>query len=34
VYKVFVVDPTDAVIGQKFAHIIMHDDDQSASSGM
>jgi dienelactone hydrolase len=34
VYKVFVVDPTNAVIGQNFAHIIVHDDDQSASSGM
>jgi hypothetical protein len=27
VYKVFVVDPANAVIGQDFAHITVHDDD-------
>jgi hypothetical protein len=33
VYKIFVVDPANAVIGQDFAHITVHDDDQTASSG-
>jgi dienelactone hydrolase len=33
VYKIFVVDPTNAVIGQNFAHITVHDDDQTPSSG-
>jgi hypothetical protein len=28
VYKVFVVDPAGAVIGQDFAHITVHDDEQ------
>jgi dienelactone hydrolase len=27
VYKVFVSDPTNAVIGQDFAHVTVHDDD-------
>ncbi|GAA4615107.1 hypothetical protein GCM10023195_66340 [Actinoallomurus liliacearum] len=30
VYKVFVVDPTDAVVGQNFAHLTVHDDDPAA----
>lgn len=30
VYKVFVVDPAGAVIGQDFAHLVVHDDDQPA----
>jgi hypothetical protein len=33
VYKVFVVDPTNAVIGQDFAHITVHHDGQTPSSG-
>jgi hypothetical protein len=33
VYKVFVVDPANAVIGQDFAHITVHDDDQPTPSG-
>jgi dienelactone hydrolase len=33
VYKVFVVDPTNAVVGQDFAHITVHDDDPGAPSG-
>ncbi|MCW2863711.1 MAG: secreted protein [Actinoallomurus sp.] len=32
VYKVFVVDPANAVIGQDFAHITVHDDDQATSA--
>jgi hypothetical protein len=32
VYKVFVVDPANAVIGQDFAHITVHDDDQTTSA--
>jgi hypothetical protein len=30
VYKVFVVDPTNAVVGQDFAHIVVHDDNEAA----
>jgi hypothetical protein len=33
VYKVFVVDPTNAVIGQDFAHITVHDDDPAVLTG-
>jgi dienelactone hydrolase len=33
VYKVFVVDPTNAVVGQDFAHITVHDDDPGAPPG-
>jgi dienelactone hydrolase len=33
VYKVFVVDPTNAVVGQDFAHIVVHDDNEPAPSG-
>lgn len=32
VYKVFVSDPTNAVVGQDFAHITVHDDNQPATS--
>jgi hypothetical protein len=28
VYEVFVLDPTNAVVGQDFAHLVVHDDDQ------
>ena len=31
VHKVFVLDPANAVIGQDFAHITVHDDDQTPS---
>jgi hypothetical protein len=31
VYKVFVLDPTNAVVGQDFAHLVVHDDDQPAT---
>lgn len=29
-YKVFVVDPVNAVVGQNFARLVVHDDDQPA----
>jgi hypothetical protein len=31
VYKVFVVDPANAVVGQDFAHITVHDDNEPAA---
>jgi hypothetical protein len=30
IYKVFVTDPANAVIGQDFAHLTVHDDDVAA----
>jgi hypothetical protein len=31
VYKVFVVDPANAVVGQDFAHLTVHDDNEPAA---